>query len=174
MDEQVEGVEHVSYPADICFTGDDVPKKARNTYQITIDCADPDRMARFWAQALGYKLEEPPAPHQGWRDYWVSVGVSEDEAEDGYDSIIDPSGNGPRIWFQRVPEAKTIKNRLHLDLLVGGGRGVPLEERKRRVVAEGVRLAGAGAVERHTMDQPEFDHFYLAMADPEGNEFDVV
>lgn len=154
--------------------GGHVPADIANAFQITIDCADPDRMARFWALALGYRLQEPPAPHATWRQYWVSVGVPEDDAEDGYDSIVDPGDDGPRIWFQQVPEAKTTKNRLHFDLLVGGGRGVPLEERKRRVLAEGARLVGIGAIERHTMDEPGSNHFALAMADPEGNEFDIV
>lgn len=72
----------------------------QTSYQITVDCADPDRMARFWAEALGYQLEEPPAGSATWRDYWMSVGVPEDEVGDGYDSIVDPVGGRPRIWFQ--------------------------------------------------------------------------
>jgi len=143
-------------------------------YQVTFDCADPDRMARFWAVALGYELQSPPAPHASWRAYWLSVGVPEDEAGDGYDSIIDPVGRQPRIWFQQVPEAKRVKNRLHFDLLVGGGRTVPIAERKRRVMAEAARLTAAGATEIRVMDSPEIDHYVIAMADPEGNEFDVV
>ena len=144
-------------------------------FQITFDCADPDRMARFWAKALpGYELQGPPAGHASWREYWLSVGVPEDEVEDGYDSIVDASGARPRVWFQQVPEAKSIKNRMHFDLLVGGGRSVPLDERKARVRAEAARLVGLGATERHVMDSPEIEHFAIAMADPEGNEFDVV
>lgn len=154
--------------------GDHVPADITNAFQITIDCGDPDRMARFWAPALGCRLQEPPAPHGTWREYWLSVGVPEDEAEDGYDSMVDPGSDGPRIWSQQVPEAKVVKNRLHFDLLVGGGWGVAPEERKRRVLAEGARLVGIGAIERHTMDQPGSNRFALAMADPEGNEFDIV
>ena len=145
------------------------------TYQITIDCADPDRMARFWAKALHYDLEEPPAPHASWKDYWVSVGVPEEEAEGyGYDSIVDPADSRPRMWFQQVPEAKQMKNRLHFDLLVGGGRTVPLDERKRRVLDEVDRLGVLGASLLREMDNSESNHFAVAMADPEGNEFDVV
>lgn len=143
-------------------------------YQITIDCADPDRMARFWAVALGYELQGPPDGFETWREYWLSVGVPEDEVEDGFDSVVDPAGVKPRIWFQQVPEAKAGKNRLHFDLLVGGGRSVPIETRRERVVAESERLVAAGATERHRKDQPEYDHFFIGMADPEGNEFDVV
>lgn len=143
-------------------------------YQITIDCADPDRMARFWAVALGYELQGPPEGHATWREYWLSVGVPEDEVEDGYDSLIDPEGGRPRIWFQQVPEAKSVKNRLHFDILVGGGRTVPIEERRKRVIAEAERLVSEGATERHRKDQPEYDHYFIGLADPEGNEFDVV
>ncbi len=141
-------------------------------YQITVDCADPDRLARFWAAALGYDLEDPPGGFATWRDYWLSVGVPVEEAEDGYDSIVDPDGTRPRIWFQQVPEPKTLKNRLHFDLLVGGGRSVAIEERARRVRAEAARLAGLGATLLRVGDTP--GHFFIAMADPEGNEFDVV
>lgn len=143
-------------------------------FQITIDCSDPDRLSLFWSKALDYALQPPPDGHDSWRAFWLSVGVSEDEAEDGYDAIIDPIGKGPRIWFQRVPEAKSQKNRLHFDLLVGGGRGIPLEERRERVEAEVDRLVSLGAVRRHTMDMPDQDHYAVAMTDPEGNEFDVV
>ena len=145
-----------------------------DAYQITFDCRDPDRMARFWAPALGYELEAPPAPFESWKAYWLSVGVPEHEVEDGYDSIVDPAGVRPRIWFQSVPEAKQVKNRLHFDLLVGGGRSVPIEERRVRVETAIDRLAAAGAVVLRVMDNPEQGQFAAAMVDPEGNEFDVV
>lgn len=143
-------------------------------FQITVDCNDPDRLARFWAEALHYDLQGPPDGHDSWRAFWLSVGVSEDEVEEGYDSIVDPSGAAPRIWFQSVPEGKLVKNRLHLDLLVGGGRTVPLEERRRRVDDEAGRLIALGAIRRDTMDSSDQDHYAVAMADPEGNEFDIV
>lgn len=73
-----------------------------------------------------------------------------------------------------MPERKGLKNRLHFDLLVGGGRDAQLDDRKERVIAAAARLVAAGAVERHTMDAPDFDHFFIAMSDPEGNEFDIV
>jgi hypothetical protein len=148
---------------------------AERAYQITIDCAEPDTMARFWAAVLGYDLQEPPEPHTSWKQYWVSVGVPEDDAEGyGYDSIVDPTGSRPRIWFQQVPEPKEVKNRLHFDLLVGGGRTVPLAERKQRVREEAKRTSALGATELRVMDNSEYDHFAIAMGDPEGNEFDIV
>ncbi len=144
-------------------------------FQITFDCGDPDRMARFWAQALHYSLHEPPPGHATWQDYWRSVGVPEEELGDvGYDAIVDPRGVGPRIWFQHVPEGKTVKNRMHFDVLAGGGRTVPIDVRKQRVSEAADRLVAAGATEVRIVDSPEIDHFFVAMLDPEGNEFDVV
>lgn len=81
-------------------------ERAGTAYQITVDCAEPDRMARFWALALGYELEGPPPSHRSWREYWISVGVPEDEVEEGYDSIVDPNGIRPRVWFSTCPSRK--------------------------------------------------------------------
>jgi hypothetical protein len=143
-------------------------------FQVVIYCAQPDPQARFWAQALHYELEEPPEPFSNWREYWVDKGVPPEEVGDGYDSIVDPTGKGPRIWFYQVDHAKTVKNRLHFDLLVGGGRALPIEERKQRVDAEVARLVALGATVHTVKDLPEYDHYFASMTDPEGNEFDVV
>src|SRR6478672_2188274 len=118
------------------------------SFQLVIDCAAPGRLARFWADGLRYELEEPPGHFDTWRAYWQSIGVPEEELDDGdcSDSIVDPEGGGPRIWFQQVPEGKVVKNRFHLDIKVGGKReDVPLETRKTRVDAEVERLVQAGA-----------------------------
>jgi hypothetical protein len=139
--------------------------------QVTFDCADPGRLARFWAEALGYRLEEPPDGFATWQDYWVSRGLPPEEVEDGYDSIVDPEGVRPRIWFQPVPEGKVVKNRLHLDLGVSGGRRVPLETRRRRIDAEAERLVAAGATRLRVLSEEGVDHYGVVMADPEGNEF---
>ena len=139
--------------------------------QVTIDCADPGRLARFWADALGYRLEEPPEGFASWQDYWVSRGLPPEEIEDGYDSIVDPDGVRPRIWFQPVPEPKVVKNRVHLDLGVSGGRQVPLPTRRRRIDAEAERLAAAGATRLRVLSEEAVDHYAVVMADPEGNEF---
>ena len=143
-------------------------------FQITVDCVNPSRMADFWAEALGYQVPDPPEGFESWRDFWIDAGEPPDEIGDGYDSLIDPRGQGPRIWFQKVPERKTIKNRMHFDVLVGGGRQVPLDDRRIRVLAEVERLAELGATQLRIMDHSEHGHFAVAMADPEGNEFDVV
>jgi hypothetical protein len=110
-------------------------------FQLVIDCADPEPLARFWAAALGYQIEPPPAGFATWDDYWRDVGVPEKDLGIGEDRIIDPDGRGPAIWFQVVPERKTVKNRLHLDIPASGGRALPIEARKQQVDAEAGRLA---------------------------------
>lgn len=142
-------------------------------FQFVIDCADPDVLARFWAAALGYELEPPPADFVTWNDYWREVGVPEDELFEGADCIVDPAGEGPRIWFQVVPEAKTIKNRLHIDVNASGGRAHPIELRRQRVDAAASRLGELGATLVGVHAQEGFDHYAIAMKDPEGNEFDI-
>ncbi|MBO0785058.1 MAG: VOC family protein [Actinobacteria bacterium] len=142
-------------------------------FQLVIDCADPDRLSRFWAAALGYEPEPPPPGYASWDDYWRDVGVPEEELGAGADRIVDPGGAGPRIWFQVVPEPKTIKNRFHLDIGVSGGRTVPIDTRKQRVDAEARRLTGLGATMVKVLEQEGVDHYAVAMTDPEGNEFDI-
>jgi hypothetical protein len=72
--------------------------------QLVIDCRDPEPLARFWAEALGYEFEPPPEGFATWDDYWRDVGVGEEELGIGQDPIVDPDGSGPCIWFQVVPE----------------------------------------------------------------------
>ncbi|MFE5535435.1 VOC family protein [Streptomyces sp. NPDC056492] len=148
------------------------------TVQLTIDCSDPQKMVTFWAEALGYVPEPPPGGHATWRAYWAALGVSDAElpagAGDVPESIVDPTGRGPRVWFQQVPEPKTVKNRWHFDLKVGGGRDVALDVRAQRVKATVERLVKAGASVLRIIDEPEMEHYAAAMRDPEGNEFDVV
>ena len=93
--------------------------------------------------------------------------------------IVDPSGDGPRIWFHVVPDAKVVKNRLHLDVHVSGGRGpgqnrsVPIATRTQRVDAEARRLADLGATITGALTADGLDHYAMGMKDPEGNEFDI-
>jgi len=140
------------------------------TIQVVFDCADPDRLADFWAVAVGYRKQDPPEGFATWPEYLTSIGIPEDEWNDA-SSVVDPDGAGPRIYFQRVPEPKTVKNRVHLDLDASGGRGSPFEERQRRVDAEAERLAAAGATRLRATT--EYGGYYVVMQDPEGNEFCV-
>ncbi|MCX5416342.1 VOC family protein [Streptomyces sp. NBC_00059] len=148
------------------------------TVQLTTDCSDPQRMVAFWSRALGYVPELAPEGHSTWRAYWEAMGVPAEElptgAGDVPESIVDPTGRGPRVWFQQVPESKTVKNRWHFDLKVGGGREVPLDVRAQRVRATVDQLVGAGGTVLRIKDEPDMGLYAAAMQDPEGNEFDVV
>src|SRR5215475_4464449 len=78
---------------------------------------------------------------------------------------------GPRIYFQRVPEPKAVKNRLHLDVNAGGPPGTPPSDRRKRVDETVERLAASGAT--LVTASTEYDEYCVTMLDPEGNEFDV-
>lgn len=144
-------------------------------FQVVIDCHDPRRLVAFWSSALRYQPEPPPQGFADWGAYWRSMGVAEEEIRGvtSPESIVDPKGEGPRIWFHAVPEAKTCKNRLHFDIKASGGRELPLETRKGRVEAEASRLEKLGAVRLETLYEEGLDHYAVAMTDPEGNEFDI-
>jgi hypothetical protein len=139
--------------------------------QIVFDTADPDAQARFWAAALHYEIPGPPDGFSTWEDALRAWNVPEDQWNDA-SAIEDPDGKGPRLFFQRVPEGKVAKNRMHMDLNAGGGRSVPLEERKARVLAEVERLKALGASD-HRGSTERGEEFWVRMNDPEGNEFCV-
>jgi hypothetical protein len=143
------------------------------SYQLVIDCASPEPLARFWAEALHYVIAPPPAGHDSWDDFYRSIGVPEDELGIGADRIEDPNGEGPPIWFQVVPDEKSVKNRLHIDVNASGGRGSSLDVRRERVEAEADRLVALGATRLRTASEEGMDHYAVAMTDPEGNEFDI-
>lgn len=140
--------------------------------QVTMDCADPTGLAAFWALALDYVEPSPPLGYQTWQDWVVAQGWPEEELNSA-SAIEDPDGVGPRIYFQRVPEPKTVKNRVHLDLNVGGGKKLALEERRQRIDAKADHLVREGAQILAVYDQPERepDYYGVVMQDPEGNEF---
>ena len=87
--------------------------------QVVFDAADPEKLAEFWGLALGYVAEPPPEGFGTWEEFARSAGIAEAEFGDQA-SRIDPAGEGPRLYFQRVPEGKTAKNRVHLDVHVAG------------------------------------------------------
>ncbi len=142
-------------------------------FQLVIDCEDPEPLARFWAAALGYVLEPPPEGFATWDDWRRDIGLPDSDLGVGTDSIVDPAGAGPRIWFHVMPEAKVVKNRLHLDIHVSGSRSDPFDTRVRRVDAEASRLTELGATTTGAMESEGLDHYAVGMKDPEGNEFDI-
>src|SRR3954453_6726539 len=139
------------------------------TVQITFDCADPNALAGFWNDALGYRYDSPPPGFATWDEALGHFGVPA-EARNDASASVDPDGVGPRLWFQKVPEGKVAKNRLHLD--IRAAPGLEGEERMAALGAEGegVEPLGATRVKRFEPDPPMSGGF-LVMQDPEGNEF---
>lgn len=136
--------------------------------QVTFDCADPARLAAFWAEALGYVVQPPPPPYASWDEALDAWGVPAED-RNSRSAVVDPDEAGPRLFFQRVPEPKTVKNRLHLD--VRAAHGATSDERRRRLEAEAERLVGLGATQLRVSEPQGFDELFVVMADPEGNEF---
>jgi catechol 2,3-dioxygenase-like lactoylglutathione lyase family enzyme len=137
--------------------------------QVTIDCADPDALARFWCAALGYTFAPPPTGFATWDEALDAFGVPAERRNDA-SAVIDPAGSGPRLYFQRVPEGKTAKNRLHLDVRAAPGHTG--DDRMAALEAEAERLVALGAarLQRHA-PAPPMGQGHIVMADPEGNEF---
>jgi catechol 2,3-dioxygenase-like lactoylglutathione lyase family enzyme len=138
-------------------------------FQVTIDCADPARLARFWAEALGYQVQGPPAGYATWDEALDAFNVPTERRNDAA-AVIDPDGTGPRVFLQRVPEGKQTKNRLHLDVRVAPG--LTGEERMRALAAEADRLTTLGAAQLYRFEPaPPLESGHIVLADPEGNEF---
>jgi len=138
------------------------------TVQVTFDCADPGALSRFWNEVLGYRLDSPPPPYTTWEEALDAWDVPAERRNDASASV-DPEDRGPRLWFQKVPEGKTAKNRVHLDVRAAPGlRG---EERLAALEAKCEALVALGAtrVRRYEPDGMNFGH--IVMRDPEGNEF---
>jgi hypothetical protein len=134
--------------------------------QVTFDCADPRAVAEFWKAVLGYV--DPPVP-PGF-DSWDAFDASlPQERRGSVWACQDPDGVGPRLFFQRVPEPKTVKNRVHLDVRVG--TGLTGAERVTALEAEAARLLPLGARRLWLLPADEQDESCLVMQDVEGNEF---
>jgi predicted enzyme related to lactoylglutathione lyase len=123
---------------------------------ITFDCAEPDRLATFWAEALGWQVDPMPAILE-------EIIADRPELQGARAAVSDPMRSGLRIWFQRVPEPKIAKNRIHLDCLVGG--------RHRDTEINRLIHLGATVVAEVTSHLGAYTGTHLVMADPEGNEF---
>ncbi|MCD4526021.1 VOC family protein [Nocardioides sp. cx-173] len=134
--------------------------------QVTFDCADPRALSLFWNAALGYELPPPPPGFGSWDEFSESLPPEE---RNGASASVDPTGAGPRLFFQRVPEPKSTKNRVHLDVRVAPG--LEGDERMAALEAECERLVALGAT-RLTRYEPALpmSHGFLVLQDPEGNE----
>ncbi len=137
--------------------------------QVTFDCADPAALAAFWAEVLGYRIQAPPAGFDSWDAALEAMGIPEERRNDA-SAVIDPDGRGPRLFFQRVPEGKTAKNRVHLD--VRAAPGLVGDDRMASHEAEAARLVTLGATRvRRVEPEPPLAAGHIVMLDPEGNEF---
>jgi hypothetical protein len=134
--------------------------------QVTFDCKEPVRVARFWCEVLGYVEPQPPEGFATWDD--VDRSLPPDERGSWF-ACSDPAGVGPRLYFQRVPEDKVVKNRVHLDVRVG--TGLVGEERLAVLEAECSRLVALGATRVRLMTADEENESCMVMQDVEGNEF---
>lgn len=139
-----------------------------HSFQVTFDAINPARLADFWQEALGYERPLPPDGFDTWQDFLQSVGVPEEEW-DKADALIDPDGDGPRLYFQKVPEAKTTKNRVHIDINIAD-RTTDGSQRRIDINAEVERVVGLGAVRIEDFDEKD-SFVWTVMNDPEGNEF---
>ena len=135
--------------------------------QITADCADVTVAMAFWGPALGYVPEPPPPGHESWAAYATAQGIPRSQ---WHGALVDPDGVGPRLFFQTVPEPKTVKNRWHLDVEVTD-RSQPAEARAATIAAEVAALVALGATEVETIH--EDGGTFTVLRDPEGNEFCV-
>jgi catechol 2,3-dioxygenase-like lactoylglutathione lyase family enzyme len=140
------------------------------TVQVTFDCADPGRLAAFWCEVLGYRLESPPPGFDSWDAALDAWGVPPEHRNDR-SAAVDPDGDGPRLFFQKVPEGKAAKNRVHLDVraaegLTGDARMAALEQKADALVA-----LGASRVRRMEPGEEPGTAGHLVLQDPESNEF---
>lgn len=134
--------------------------------QVVFDAADPHALVRFWAAAVRYDLEDhsPVVAQLLTGGQIMDEDVVDVEGRQVFRDLAacsDPEGNGPRLLFQRVPEGKTAKNRVHLDLQVGA-EAAP---------AEVERLIALGAIVAWTTT--DRGPTTTTMQDPEGNELCV-
>ncbi len=135
-------------------------------FQVTFDCAEPERVARFWCEVLGYVVPPPPEGFATWDD---AERDQPPEERGAAFACLDPTGVGPRLYFQRVPEGKVVKNRVHLDVRVA--TGLVADERLAVLESECARLVALGAVRGQLLPADEENESCQVMQDVEGNEF---
>jgi hypothetical protein len=135
--------------------------------QIVFDANDVLRLVEFWEHTLdGYEQQPPPPGYASWEDFARDQEIPE-EQWDWWGALVDIEGTRPRILFQRVPEGKTAKNRVHFDINVGAD--LQGDERIARVKEEADRIEALGATRQR--EATERGEFWIVMQDPEGNEF---
>lgn len=139
-------------------------------FQVTFDAHDPQLLAEFWAVALGYVLQPPPPGFESWDAFADEMDIPLDR-RDSMSAVVDPDGARPRLLFIKVPEGKTAKNRMHLDIEAPGAREAAEGERIVKAREHADRLVAAGAT--RIDEREEYGSRWIVMHDPEGNEFCV-
>jgi hypothetical protein len=138
-------------------------------FQVAVDCADPHTLADWWAETLGWQVE--PSDEEFIRRM-ISAGYAAESDTTRHNGVLvwkdgaairHPDGlqRAPRLLFQQVPEPKTVKNRMHLDVRIGAD---DVESTVASLVARGAKFLHNGQQGPHT---------WVTLADPEGNEFCV-
>lgn len=138
-------------------------------FQVAVDCAEPHTLADWWAETLGWQVERPA---EEFIRKMIAEGYATEAETAVHNGVLvwvtgaairhpdDPEhGHRRRILFQQVPEGKTVKNRWHLDVSVGG----------QHVLEQQSKLVARGATFLH--DGQQGPHRWVTLADPEGNEF---
>ena len=134
-----------------------------------IACDDPTRLAAFWAAALDYVVQPPPDGFGTWEEFADSVGIP-DENRNDISAVVDPSGLGPRVLFERY-DGGAPNQRVHVDIN-SVGHDVSFDVRPAFLAAERARLEALGATyKREASGMAE--ETWIEMYDPEGNWFCV-
>ena len=133
--------------------------------QVAIDCQDPERLAEFWASVLDYQVGEPPVGYASWTEHALDQA---EEPGEFWIKIQDPDRLGPTLLFHRVPEPKTVKNRIHLDVKAPASSA---DDRGDQVQAFIERIVNWGGTK--VRDVTDDAGYFAVMNDPEGNEFCV-
>jgi hypothetical protein len=141
-----------------------------HSIQVVFACEDPNRLADFWAGALGYVVQPPPEGFDSWDAFADSVGIPREKRND-LSAVVDPDGNGPRFFFERY-DGGPPNQRVHIDLNSIGGGELTDEQRHIRLGEERERLEKLGATYKREATGIAGE-IWIEMFDPEGNWFCV-
>lgn len=136
--------------------------------QVTFDANAPEKLGRFWCAAIDYVPQAPPDDYATWSAYEEAQGTPLSEQVEWF-AAVDPAGRGPRLYFQKVPEGKTAKNRVHLD--INAGKHGPEDAVVATCRARARSLTELGASVFTELGDETTEEFCIVMNDPEGNEF---
>ena len=126
--------------------------------QITVDASAPRALGAFWCEVLGYVEQPPPPGFESWEEALDAIGIDRTDPDRAF-ANVDPDGVGPRVFFLKVPEGKSAKKCLRLDVHTD----------PETLQTRAAELAALGATVVGEFDEPE--GHWITMLDPEGNQF---